>query len=187
MFLLEKLKEIFFIHIELSFLLILLFTVVSVVYWSYRNGISPMPTSPKVRKILFPSLPVGVVGKVYDLGSGLGTLVFPLAKHYPCSQVTGYETSPLPYYLSKCRQLLNPLPNITLSRSNFYSIKLHDASLVICYLYPGAMKQLKIKFEQELKPGTWIISNTFTIPGWEPLEIIEVNDLYRTKIYIYRK
>ena len=60
-----------------------------------------------------------------------------------------------------------------------------DHIAFVCYLYPGAMRQLKEKFIKELKPGTMIISNTFAIPGWIPQQVWEVNDLYKTKIYRY--
>jgi len=31
-----------------------------------------------------------------------------------------------------------------------------------------------------------VISNTFAIPGWKPISIYELDDMYRTKIYVYR-
>ena len=49
------------------------------------------------------------------------------------------------------------------------------------------MKRLKEKLEAELKPGTLVISNTFAIPGWAYEKMLEVDDLYRTKIYLYKR
>ena len=31
------------------------------------------------------------------------------------------------------------------------------------------MKELGAKFENEMKPGSYVLSNVFTIPGWKPL------------------
>jgi len=166
--------------------LILLLVVVSIVYSTWCNGISPMPTSPKAKETLLSGLPPGVSGRVYELGSGWGTLVFPLAKQYPFSQVIGYETSPLPYLVSRIWQMALHLPNVTIKRVDFYTMKLNDASLIMCYLYPEAMVNLRDKFQEELKPGTWVISNTFAIPEWTPETILEVDDLYHTKIYLYK-
>jgi hypothetical protein len=48
------------------------------------------------------------------------------------------------------------------------------------------MTSLKTKFEEELKPDTLIISNTFGITDWEPEEVITLNDIHQTPIYRYR-
>nr|NGX50328.1 hypothetical protein [Chlamydiota bacterium] len=71
-------------------------------------------------------------------------------------------------------------------RQNFFKCSLHNADLVVCYLFPKGMTQLKSKFERELKPGTVVVSNTFAIPGWTPIETIEVDDIHRSKIYLYQ-
>ena len=50
----------------------------------------------------------------------------------------------------------------------------------------GGMTSLKTKFEEELKPNTLIVSNTFRLAGWEPEEVITLNDIHQTRIYRYR-
>lgn len=166
---------------------ILLFSAVSIIVWSVRNGIAPMPTSPKAKKILLAkALPHEIQGPIFELGSGWGTLVFPLAKQFPLSQVTGYESSLIPYGVSKIVSFFFRQKNLRLARRDFFQEDLHEAALVVCYLYPGAMSKLKLKFEKELQPGTWVISNTFAIPGWYPIHVYEVNDLYRSKILVYK-
>lgn len=146
-----------------------------------------MPTSVQAKKSLLDSLPPEIHGVIFELGSGWGTLAFPLARKYPHCQVIAYENSLIPFLFTRCCYLVYPLPNLTFSRMNFFKAPLSDANLVVCYLYPKAMELLKVKFEQELKRGTWMVSNTFAIPGWKPLRVIEINDLYKTKIYVYRK
>lgn len=170
-----------------AILLFFLAGMFSIVLWSWWNGISPMPTSPKAKRCLLSVLPQKIEGNVVELGSGWGTLLFPLARKYPHCRVSGYETSPLPFFWTKSLFLLKPSPNLFLYRKDFFDISLEDNALIVCYLYPGAMRRLKDKFEKELKPGTWVISNTFAIPGWQPQQVAEINDLYFTKIYVYRK
>jgi hypothetical protein len=175
---------------NLIFLILFFSTIfwilLSIVYWSWRNGISPMPTMSKAKKTLFAALPEHLNGQIYELGSGWGSLAFPLAKKFPQCQICGLESSPIPYYFSKIRLWIQPRKNLELKKMDFFSVDLRDASLVICYLYPGAMRNLKMKFEEELRPGTFIVSNTFGIPGWDPLTIHEISDLYHTKIYVYQ-
>lgn len=158
----------------------------SVVYWSLRNGISPMPTSWKAKRCLLSALPEKLDGTIYELGSGWGTLLFPLAERYPGSRAVGIENSPLPFWASKMVQRFKRLSNVHLLQKDFYTVPLEGAGLVVCYLYPGAMKRLKEKFERELAKGTWVVSNTFAVPGWEPAAVVDVGDLYRSRIYVYQ-
>ncbi len=63
---------------------------------------------------------------------------------------------------------------------------LHNASLVVCYLYSGAMQRLKTKFESELALETYVLSHTFAIPGWTRIHCVKVADLYQTPMYLYQ-
>lgn len=137
-----------------------------------------MPTSPKVQKALLSSLPVHLEGTILELGSGWGTLAFALAKRYPNTQVIGYETSLIPYLFS----LLLRRQNLVFKRKDFFNEPL-NATLAVCYLYPAAMQRLKQKLEKEGKIA--IITHTFAVNGWKATKIIEVNDLYKTRIYLY--
>ncbi|CRX38745.1 Conserved putative membrane protein [Estrella lausannensis] len=168
-------------------LILILWIWFSVILWSLRNGISPMPTTDKARKKVLSSIPHETQGVVVDLGSGWGNMVTQLAKLLPHCQVVGYETSPIPFFLSKCWKKFERLSNLQLKRMNFFEASLKDVSLVYCYLYPAAMERLKKKFEEELKPGTVVISNTFAVPGWEPVQILQLADIYHTRIYVYVK
>lgn len=167
-------------------LAIFLYVLGSIVIWSLKNGISPMPTSRKAKRCLLELLPKEIDGNVYELGSGWGTLVFSLARRYPHCRIVGYETSPVPFWFSRLRQMIVRLPNLQLQRRDFFQVPLGDASLLVCYLYPGAMRQLKVKLSEELKSRSWVVSNTFSIPGWKAEEIREVGDIYYSKIYLYR-
>lgn len=169
-----------------AFIVFLCWVLLSIVVWSYRNGITPTPTSRKAKKNLMKALPATIKGNIYELGSGWGTLALPLARSYPNCHVIAFESSPLPFFVSKLRKMFANVPNLKLLRRNFFEEDLSDASLIVCYLYPGAMRKLKEKFQKELKPGTRIVSNTFAIPGWQPEAVHEVGDLYHTKIYMYR-
>lgn len=112
--------------------------------------------------------------------------MIPLAELYPIHHVVGLESSWVPFWISKARVFICRSENVSVLCHNFFSMPLQDAGLVICYLYPGAMVRLKEKFEKELRPGTWVISNTFAIPGWKPELVCEVDDIYRSKVYVYR-
>lgn len=167
------------------FLLTLVMGSLSIVYWTIKNGISPMPTSSLVAAELLSALPENIDGPIYELGAGWGTLAFPLAKKYPLNHIKAFENSLVPYCFCCLRKIIFPQQNLSFYRSDFFKSPLNDASLVICYLFPKAMSKLKPKINLELQPCTLIVSNTFSIPGLKPLKIIELPDIYHSKIYIY--
>jgi hypothetical protein len=156
------------------------------ILYSYLYGITPTPTSTKVKNQLLSMLPAMENIEIVELGSGWGTLAFTLARRFPTCQVIGYEISPFPYLVSKMISYGIALSNLSIKRQDFFQISLNNASLIVCYLYPEAMQRLKIKFEQELAPNTYIITHTFAVPGWTPIHFKRAQDLYQTPIYLYQ-
>jgi hypothetical protein len=158
----------------------------SIVYYSSKNGITPVPTLDRAKQGMLGLLAQRKInGNIYELGSGWGTLAIALAKKYAHSNVVGYENSIVPYLFSQIRNLFTGCRNLNLVRKDFYTTPLNDADLVVCYLYAGAMEKLRTKFESELKKDAIVVSNTFAVPYWRPVEEIVVDDIYRTKVYLY--
>jgi 16S rRNA A1518/A1519 N6-dimethyltransferase RsmA/KsgA/DIM1 with predicted DNA glycosylase/AP lyase activity len=153
--------------------------------WSIKNGIGPNPSSPKQIKAILSQIDPNSSGLILELGSGWGTLAIALARRFKNYQVIGYESSPIPYLVSKLLNGFYRWPNLRFKRQNFFKVPLNDASVIVCYLYRGAMGKLKQKFDQELRTGTRIISNTFSLPESTPDAVVQVEDLFRTKIYSY--
>lgn len=167
------------------FYLALVWILGLIVWYSWRYGISPTPTSTTVKREVLKMLP-NIKGNIAELGSGWGTLAFALARHYPKNHVIAYEISPVPYYISKLISRFLSYQNLTFIRQDFFSCNLEQTSLVVCYLYPKAMRQLKEKFEKELPPYSYVLSHTFAIPGWDPIQLVKAKDLYQTPIYLYQ-
>ncbi|MCB1107143.1 MAG: methyltransferase [Chlamydiia bacterium] len=160
----------------LAVFLIILFLLI---LFTWKNGVSPTPTTEKMRRALLEHLPEIKEGVVVELGSGWGNLLFPLSKKYAHCKVIGYENSPIPYLFSS---LINHTPNIKIYRHDFFEKSLREANLIVCFLFPSGMKRLKEKLERELCSGTYVVSHTYEIPGWEPKETIEVGT---SMIYLY--
>jgi 16S rRNA A1518/A1519 N6-dimethyltransferase RsmA/KsgA/DIM1 with predicted DNA glycosylase/AP lyase activity len=163
----------------------LLLLSISIVAFSLYTGISPMPSSSMAQKIIAASIdPQGNI--IYELGSGWGGLAFTIAATLPESRVFAFELSYLPWLYSSVKLKLKRNKNTHFLRKDFFKYPISQADIIVCYLYPKAMEKLRIKFERELKPGTLIISNTFAIPGWKPIRVISLNNLWKTQILIYR-
>lgn len=145
-----------------------------------------MPTSSKARQKILEVIPKNINGPIYELGSGWGGLAMIIGKKCPDQKIVAIENFFIPYFINYIRVLMSGVKNISLKLKDFYNDPLNDAGLVICYLYPGAMIKLKEKFERELKPGTVVISNTFSVPEWEANQVYQVGDIHRSNIYVYK-
>ena len=99
--------------------------------------------------------------------------------------VVAYELSPVPWLVLKIRALLCGLQNLKIIRRNFLKDNLSKATLVVCYLYPGAMEKLSSKFFMELNPKAKVISSTFEIPAWTPTLIQNLEDVMCPQIFHY--
>jgi hypothetical protein len=159
----------------------------SIVLYTLGNGISPSPTGGKVKKHLLNILADQQSGRhIYELGSGWGTLALPIAGLFSASRVIGYENSIVPFLVSRLRLAISSTKNLELRRANFFKIDLSDATLVVCYQSPRNMSNLRPKFEAELSDDSYVVSNTFAVPGWKPTETYRVDDMFKTRIYVYR-
>ncbi|MFH1207514.1 MAG: class I SAM-dependent methyltransferase [Patescibacteria group bacterium] len=123
---------------------------------------------------------------VYDLGCGDGRVLVAMANSTPAKRLIGFEISVLPYLWTKGRIIFRGLSRrVEVAFSDFLRRDLGQASVIFCFLTPMAMKKLAPKFKAELKPGTRIISYSFSIPDFIP-EAVDKPQPDRMAIYSYR-
>ncbi|KAL7499848.1 hypothetical protein ACHAWT_007868 [Skeletonema menzelii] len=106
--------------------------------------------------------------KFVDLGSGDGRVVFRAAREGIFQKSVGYEINPALHMWVKFRQLITPKywSSTEFYLGDLWKIKLHKYDVVAVYgLYP-IMTRLGMKLQDELKPGSLVVSNVFEIPGW---------------------
>lgn len=161
----------------------------SIVIDTLRLGISPMPSSRKAKKILLSLAENSVINKspkhqlhIYELGSGWGNLALALGKKH---SVRAFERAFVPWIFSCLQKSLRRNKRVSIEKKDFLQEDLSKADVLICYLYPGAMKKLAPKFENELKKGALVLSNSFQIPGKKPDQIIDAGDWMQSTIYCY--
>ncbi|AOZ93076.1 class I SAM-dependent methyltransferase [Paenibacillus crassostreae] len=164
-----------------------LIAVISIVLTSWKNGISPMPSSAYVRRAVIAKInEVTEPGLLVEAGSGWGTLAFDVSKNTKGWQIVGIENSSIPLWVSRLLVRFSQQKNVTFVRGDLYNYPYTNANVVLCYLYPGAMKSLSNILYEQLTPESMVISICFALPDWQPDEIITCRDMYRTKIYVYR-
>lgn len=144
-----------------------------------------MPSTVKARNAFLQALPLDVKN-IYEFGSGWGGVAFALAKQCPTATIHAFEISWLPWFISWFRKQNFGYYNLKIYRKNFFLAQLDQADVVVCYLYPGAMRRLKPFLEKSLKEDAWVLSNSFTIPLWKPKGVISVNDFWKSEIYVYQ-
>lgn len=133
----------------------------------------------KVKKMLqLAELKPGDV--LVDLGAGDGRILIAAAKKYSVKTV-GYEIDPLRYLLGKIFIRLNGVQrSVRLVWGDMFKADLRAADVVTIYLTRPTNNKLKTIFEEQLRPGTRVVSYSFPIKGWAPI-IIDDNYL----IFVY--
>lgn len=173
------------IYFQAAIILLVLAVLLSIVWYSVRTGISPMPSSANVRKIIMDEVGNAAEGTVVDAGSGWGTLVIHFAARYPERKVTGYELSPIPWLVSLVRKKIFRLDNLRIYRRDFLKADLRNAGIIVCYLYPGGMDKLEKKLKEEQAGIHTVISSTFAFPSCTFDKVIHANDMHRSPVYVY--
>lgn len=172
---------------SLSVTIAALLAVISIVYRSWRNGISPMPSSAIVRRTVIQELKrLPNRGILVEAGSGWGTLALQAGRSFPHRRIIGIENSLIPMWISFIARKIENRVNVSFIRGDLYTYCYANVDTVVCYLYPGAMKRLRSVFYAQLAPGSYVISVCFALPDWEPERVIECRDMYRTKVYVYK-
>ena len=120
-----------------------------------------------------------------DLGSGLGGLPAFLSRTLPESRFAGIENAPLPFLFSRLRAILDG-GRYDIRWGSFWKLDLHGFDVVYAYLSPVPMTDLWRKVQAEMRPGALFISNTFAVPGVEPAEVLQLDDLHGSRLYLYR-
>lgn len=157
----------------------------SIIFSTVKVGISPMPSSRKAYQAILALADETGTGSIYDLGSGWGNLVIRLARKYPDRQVVAYEISFFPWLTTMFLKRVFNLNNLTLHREDFLKADLSNASVVICYLFPVVMAEIKTKLIHSHSNLDFIISNNFALPSYQATKVIQLTDFYKSPVYLY--
>ncbi len=167
-------------------------------FWAIISGrifYSPpvIPTSKDARKVMFDLLDKHVPDinkkpyRFIDIGCGYGTLTFHAAKKYPHSKSTGVDFSMIAFLFSKIRCHFFKYKNVDIIYSNYFKLNLSSYDVAFCYLYNLENQRVGQKLLKDLKPGSFVVSNTFPFKDWEPLEVAAYDDvIVKRDVYIYQ-
>ncbi len=171
------------IILQLVFLILLLVVLGSVAFATLSAAPwVPLPKKDVRRMVAHANIKPGET--VYDLGCGDGRVLIEVARAMNAKAI-GFEISILMYVVALLRVYLSgQSKNIKIHLKNFYKTDFKEADVILCFLTPNAMRNLKTKVESELKFGARFLSYVFPINGIKPKEIFKERETDAT-IYLY--
>jgi hypothetical protein len=108
---------------------------------------------------------------VYDLGCGDGRILVLAAKKYGARGV-GIDLDPQRIEESRANAIKEGIDDLVEFRlEDVMKSDISQATVVTLYLIPESNKLLRPILEKQLKPGTYVVSHNYDIPGWEGREI----------------
>lgn len=126
-----------------------------------------IPSSFKSIHLMLERIPLPSSGLVIDLGAGDGRFLRQVKATYPQLQVVGYEISLVALLVAHIWNSFSTYP-VPIVHQNFLTADLSKANVIFCFLLNKELSVLEHKLLTELKPGTMVISNTFSFPNWQP-------------------
>lgn len=123
---------------------------------------------------------------VYELGSGSAMVMAVLARRHPDTKFVGMEIQWWPHLLAKWR--CRKLKNVVLVRGDVFRHNLSPATTVYGFYITNFMARLEKYLDEQLRPGTTVVSYGFNFPNWKIVEEITNPAKPRgSKILIYRR
>lgn len=166
------------------------FLLLLAIYWStFQTQVPLYLSSRKVWLALDALLPSSNPDQALafmDIGSGLGGVLVHLSQSRPDGRYDGVESAPFPFLVSWLRLRLGRYENCKVRWGSLWASNLGQYNVVFAYLSPVPMKRLWQKVHSEMRPGSLFVSNTFIVPEQPPEREIQIEDLHRSTLYVWR-
>ncbi|XP_068560199.1 ATP synthase subunit C lysine N-methyltransferase isoform X3 [Cebidichthys violaceus] len=131
----------------------------------YYTEVPYLPSS-KVQTLNITQLLEGRTGRLADLGSGDGRVVF--AASSAGFQCTGFEINSILVACAKSKALWTGVPSsqATFVKKDFWKTDLSTYNNVTAFLAPGVMEVLGEKLLKELPDDACVVTSRFPFPDW---------------------
>jgi cyclopropane fatty-acyl-phospholipid synthase-like methyltransferase len=129
-----------------------------------------VPTPPEVVEAMLKLANVTAKDVVYDLGCGDGMIVTAAARDFGATAV-GIDINPVRVKEANDRVTKAGVQDkVKILNDDLFTTNISQASVVTLYLLQSLNEKLIPKLNKELKPGTRIVSQTFTMGDMYPPE-----------------
>lgn len=173
------------LNISSTWFLILFLCLLFTYGKTYKTQVPLYLSSKSVNQALATLLPKQGQFSFIDIGSGCGGLVSNLANTHKNGLFYGIEYAPLPFLISKLRSMFST-PTSKIVWGDFWKHDFSSYDVVYAYLSPVPMASLWQKATQEMRPGSFLISNTFIIPDIPPDKSIQLDDFSNSTLYLWK-
>ena len=168
------------LFILIPIVLIIVMIIAFSMLWPLAIGAAYSPSSIKVVRKMLKMAEVDDEDVVYDLGSGDGRIVIEAAHRFHAWGV-GVEADPLRVFWSRLKiRKLGLQDQVKIIWGNLFHQNISHGTVVILFLWGKTNEKLKEKLQEELKPGTKIVSYVWKFKGWKPVKIDR-----KERIYLY--
>ncbi len=127
-----------------------------------------VPTSGGVADAMLKLARVTENDVVYDLGSGDGRIVIAAAKKYGARGVGVELDAGLIKDATKAASKAGVSDKVTFLQGDLFKTNLSDATVVTLYLSNSINMRLRSLLQQQLKPGSRVVSHRFEMGDWKP-------------------
>ena len=110
----------------------------------------------------------GAADVVIDLGSGDGRIVIAAAQKFGARGIGIELDSRLVEKSRENARLAEVADRVSFIEGDVLATDISQASVVTVYLLPFLIDKLQPRFQQELRPGTRVVSHAFGMVGWKP-------------------
>jgi SAM-dependent methyltransferase len=150
-------------------------------FWS-RND-APYVSTPKsvIEQIIY-ALDPEIGGTIIELGCGDGRLLEAIPKSNR-AELIGVDNNPVVVAAAKLRVR----KSARIVFGDILKTDLSHATRVYCYLSDKMMAELEPRFQQQLKPGSRVVSLQFRLPNTKPKKVLKLKDgrAWAATLYVY--
>lgn len=137
-----------------------------------------VPYVPTPQNVVYGMLELADVKKgevVYDLGCGDGRIVITAAKKFGATGI-GVDLNPERIKEANANAVeANVEDKVKFYEGNLSDFDFSKADVLTLYLLPDVNLTLKPKIQEEMKPGSRVVSHAFSMGDWEPDQEITVD------------
>jgi methyltransferase family protein len=128
-----------------------------------------IPTPSEVVTAMLQMASVGKNDIVYDLGSGDGRIVIAAVRDFGAKRGVGIEldAARVQEAVALARQA-GVSDRVEFRRQDFFETDMRDATVVTLYLGEAINLRVRPKLQNELRPGTRVVSHAFSMGDWIP-------------------
>jgi len=135
-----------------------------------------VPTAPEVVEAMLKLAKVGPNDVVYDLGSGDGRIPIAAVQTFKARSAVGIDIDP-----QRIREANENLKKagvgdrVRFLNQDLFTTPIGEASVVTLYLLQSLNEKLMPKLQKELKPGSRVVSQSFSMgEKWPPDQTMQV-------------